>query len=55
MRRLYSRAFGRVGVELQFQPRDTWIGVYWQREEELVHVYVCIVPFLPVVVHVVRR
>lgn len=35
-----------------FDPRDIWIGVYWNRVVEkecsALYIYVCIIPMLPV-------
>ena len=54
-------------VRLKFEPRDLWIGVYWNRDYHTrgpgpqgitvtTDVYVCIVPALPVHVrHVEER
>ena len=39
--------YRRLSVELIFEPRDLWIGVFWDRLALLVNVYVCIVPMLP--------
>jgi hypothetical protein len=33
-------------VCLQFQPRDVWVGVYWERMSYL-SIYVCIIPMFP--------
>jgi hypothetical protein len=40
-------------LEILFEPRDIWIGVYWTwRRETLdahsLHVYICVVPMLPI-------
>lgn len=38
-----------VKVKIYFEPRDLWIGVYWDRKGSiLTHVYVCLVPCLPI-------
>lgn len=34
-------------IELKFEPRDLWIGVYWNRHWYALEVYICIVPLLP--------
>lgn len=35
-------------VWLHFEPRDIWIGVYWNQDDDFNEVYVCILPMLPV-------
>lgn len=54
-----ARAFFGVltwpSVAVKFEPRDLWIGVYWDLAESLMgnvialDVYVCVVPCVPVV------
>jgi hypothetical protein len=50
---LHRWTIGRVGLELIFEPRDLWLGVYWTTTdgaltgERWAMVYVCIVPCLP--------
>lgn len=39
-------------MTIKFEPRDVWIGWYWDRRDDGTHHYVCIVPML--VVHWVR-
>lgn len=34
-------------VQLQFEPRDIWIGLFWRRTEIAWHFYICILPLLP--------
>jgi hypothetical protein len=41
-------------IKLKFEPRDVWVGVYWDKVRSIesaytrLDVYVCIVPMLPV-------
>lgn len=57
----------RVRVALEFKPEDLWIGVHWKRSSigawdasgqwcgsgaRVLDVWVCLVPMLPVHVHV---
>lgn len=35
-----------------FEPRDLWVGVFWDRRDDGLHVYVCLFPTL--VLHVVK-
>lgn len=32
---------------LAFEPRDLWLGVYWSRRPNGLHVYVCFIPCFP--------
>lgn len=45
-------------LNLQFEPRDLWVGVFWRvhRIERLrfLHVYLCVVPTLPLHLAVMR-
>lgn len=38
-------------VEVKFEPRDLWVGVYWDHriQGRLLRIYVCLVPCLPLV------
>ncbi len=47
----YSR---RVSLRLLFEPRDLWIGVYWEGSKNDYRVFVCLLPCLPIRVHVQR-
>jgi hypothetical protein len=41
----------RVKARLLFEPRDLWVGIYWNRPvRRALQVYVCIVPMLPLLV-----
>lgn len=35
----------RMG-EIKFEPRDLWVGLYWDRKRDSLHFYVCPVPTL---------
>ncbi|AYD83937.1 hypothetical protein SEA_GETALONG_77 [Gordonia phage Getalong] len=35
-----------------FEPRDLWVGVFWDRRPDGLHIYVC--PFPTLVLHVIR-
>lgn len=45
----------RVKVQLQFEPRDLWVGIFWQVRKppdlpapyRILHVYICVIPMLP--------
>jgi hypothetical protein len=40
-------------MTIRFEPRDVWIGWFWDRRDDGTHRYVCIVPM--VVIHWVVR
>ena len=39
---------GTVKVSVSFEPRDIWIGVFWDRRNGTTQVFVTIVPCFPV-------
>jgi hypothetical protein len=49
---LLQRAGHRAAVALLFEPRDLWMGAYWDTYWEGPHktldVYLCVIPMLPV-------
>ena len=57
----FCRNFGNVGdgkgysrklsVKLLFEPRDIWVGIYWDKKDESIFVYICVVPCFPVRIH----
>jgi hypothetical protein len=46
----------RISVRLLFEPRDLWVGAYWNRQRERCEwmVYVCLIPCLPIRIHFSR-
>lgn len=38
----------RFVLELIFEPRDLWLGVYWNTSYWYWEVYICIIPTLPI-------
>lgn len=46
-------------VSLEREWRDVWVGVYWDKERRTMatvfHVYLCLVPCLPIHVQVLRN
>lgn len=38
---------GAVKVRLHFEPRDCWVGVYWDHNDLTNEVYICVLPLLP--------
>lgn len=39
-------------MTIKFEPRDVWVGWFWDRRTDGTHHYVCVVPM--VVIHWVR-
>lgn len=37
----------RLIAQLQFEPHDLWVGVFWRRTEIAIHLYVCLLPMIP--------
>lgn len=35
-------------VQIFFEPRDLWLGLFWTRRPDELRVYVCLVPMLPI-------
>lgn len=32
--------------EVKIEPRDAWVGLFWDRRADDLHIYVCPVPFV---------
>ena len=47
MKILLGRRWSRGAVFLKWEPKDMWLGVYWTRNGLARHVYICILPCLP--------
>ncbi len=43
----------RLVLDLRFEPRDLWVGVFWDQRPNGLHVYVCVVPCL--VLHLIVK
>ena len=39
-------------VQLECKIQDCWIGVYWRREEEQLHIWICLLPCFPLHIQV---
>lgn len=44
----------RLKVQFQFEPRDLWVGVFWRRTTIALHLYVCVLPLVPLHVTIAR-
>ena len=44
----------RLIAQFQFEPRDLWVGLFWQRTEIALHLYVCLIPLVPLHVTIAR-
>ena len=42
-----------MSISLKFEPRDIWIGLFWDKRRDGLHVYVCPIPL--VVIHWHRK
>lgn len=38
----------KLSVSVIWEPRDAWVGLYWNKTRSETSVYVCILPFLPI-------
>lgn len=34
-------------VQVQFEPRDLWVGLFWRRSGLCLHFYITLIPLLP--------
>ncbi len=39
-------------MTIRFEPRDIWVGLFWDRREDGTHFYLCLVPCI--VIHWVQ-
>lgn len=46
--KLLSRPGRAISISLLFEPRDLWVGVYWDKGVSSLLVYICLVPVLPI-------
>ena len=40
----------KLEISIEFEPRDIWLGIYWDYREiyKMFHIYICIIPMLPI-------
>lgn len=36
--------------EWKFEPKDVWIGLYWEPDHGVTTLYICIVPCFPIII-----
>ena len=43
------RLIDRPGLiaQFQFELRDAFVGLFWRKTEIALHLYICVVPFVP--------
>lgn len=48
----------KAKVRIKFEPRDLWVGIFWERigrtttletDREQIRVYLCLLPCLPII------
>lgn len=52
MIRLVNRP--KLIVQIQWEPRDLWVGLFWRRTDVALHLYFCLVPLLPLHITIAR-
>ena len=45
----------KVSAQVIFEIRDIWVGLYWTRDQGVLILYLCLVPFLPIKVKIWRE
>lgn len=43
----------RISIALEFKLADLWIGLFWKRQAQTLHLWICLLPTLPL--HIVIR
>lgn len=44
-----------IKLQLQFEMRDCWVGLFWRKTDLAIHLYICLVPTIPLHVTILRR
>lgn len=34
-------------IQFQWEPRDLWLGLFWRKTKIALHIYICILPMVP--------
>ncbi len=37
----------KVKAQFQWEPRDLWVGCFWRRTPNCLHLYICLLPMIP--------
>lgn len=48
---------GRISIlstEIKFEPRDIWIGLFWTKSLNVLELYFCIIPMLPIIIRFIK-
>lgn len=40
-------------AQFQFELKDIWIGLFWQKTDIALHFYICLIPCVPL--HITKR
>ena len=41
----------KFSISVAWEPRDIWVGMYWDAQPYDLFVYVCVVPLIPIRLH----
>ncbi len=44
-----------MSIRLEFKLQDCWIGLYWKRDQDRLHVWLCVLPCVPLHIELTRR
>jgi hypothetical protein len=36
-----------LSIRLEVKPADLWVGCYWKRQAHALHLWICLIPCLP--------
>ena len=40
-------------IQFQLEPRDLWLGLFWRKTKLALHLYICLLPMVPL--HITKR
>lgn len=43
-----------ISLRLEFKLADCWIGVYWSHQGQTLHVWICLLPTLPIHIQIAK-
>lgn len=41
-------------IRIKLEPRDLWVGLYWDNKPQWFDVYICIIPVVPIHIRKVK-